>query len=135
MSFGSEMRDLASELTEEFAGELGLATLHHLTGETYDAETGINSPTWTQHEVNAPVEKIKLGTFSSTGFGSPDYFKDHRQVTIAGSDISIVPATGDIFQPPGSQVGHEVVFVDHDMYEAAFVLHVQRTPKSVPVEE
>lgn len=133
MSFGSEMRDLASELTEEFAGELGLSKLYHRESESYNDTTGVNTPTWTEHEVYAPMEKIKLGTFSSTGFGSPEYAKDHRQVTVAGDALSVVPKQGDVFNPAGTTDGHEIVFVDMDMYAAAYILHVQIKPTALPV--
>ena len=138
MGLEQEFKDLAVELTQEFAGdEIGDSTLYHLATEPYNTETGVVAKTWTEHVAPMTFEKIadgsavsKIGTYVGTPF---EYASSHRTVTVAGDNLSIVPAMGDIIQPPGSLVGHEVVFVDGDMYQAAYVLHVMRTPKDLPV--
>lgn len=132
MGLQTDFQETAQELCEEFGEDVGKSTLYHLTGEAYNTETGANTPTWTTHEAYMPEEKIKTGTFASTGFGSPEYYKDHRMITVAGLDLSVAPAIGDLVQPNGALVAHKVVYVDKDMYQAAYVLHVMKSPQEIP---
>ncbi len=130
MTFGSDMQQLAVELTSEFAGELGLSTLYHFTGETYNTTTGLNVKTWTEHEAYMAIGDIKEGSISGVPF---EYYMNHKVITVAGSSLSVVPEQGDIVNLAGTTEGMEVVSIDTDMYGAAFKMYIMLKPVALPV--
>lgn len=136
MSFGSEMQELASEIIQEFAEEQGKSKLFSLVGEGYNTDTGQNAPTYVVDEAYMTEGMIKEGSaISKSGAfsGKPfEFFMDHRQVTVAGSDLTILPKVGDIYNPAGTVVGYEVIYVDHDMFKAAYHLYVMKKPVVLP---
>jgi hypothetical protein len=135
MSFGSDMRDLASELCFDFAGEKGKSTLYKLTGESYNTASGKILPTYELHFAYMPEEEIIIGSAVAQSGVPFEFTSDHRKITVAGKDLTVKPAMGDLIQAPDTLVGHQVVHFDVDMYEAAFVLYVLKAPSELPVVE
>jgi len=119
-SHGVDFSELAQELVAEFSEELGTATLKHLTGDTYSADTGGRTPAYTDYTTLMVFDEIE-----TTGDGV--YEKEHQLCIIAGDDIAVTPDNGDLIQKQsGSQ--HKIVAVIVDQYEAAYFIHIQRKP-------
>lgn len=119
-TFGQEMRELAVELTEEFAEEIGESTIIHITGSAYDTELGENVNTTVQNTALVTFTKIKASEVSDVSFR-----KEHEKAIVAGDNVTFVPAIDDtVVKPAGTQ--HRVVRVGKDMYNAAYILYIEK---------
>ena len=119
-NYGIEFSELAQELVAEFSEELGEATLKHLGGDVYDAETGARTPTYTDYTalmVFDEIEALENGVYEA----------EHQLCIIAGDDIPVSPDNGDLIEKQ-SGTQHKIVAVIVDQYEASFVLHIERKP-------
>lgn len=119
-TFGEEMKALASELTEEFSAELGKSLFIKLLSDTYDPVTGDSVKNTSQESVYMVFEEIENNEEHDAS-----YLRAHMQCTVAGQDISVVPARDDtVVTPEGTY--HRVVNVKFDQYRAAYVMHIER---------
>ena len=120
-NYGVEFGELAQELVAEFSEELGIATLKHLSGETYDSDTGMNVPTYDDYQALMVFDEIE------TDGGNREYETEHQLCIIAGGDIPVEPAQGDLIE---KQTGtrHRIVMVIVDQYQASYMLHIERNP-------
>ncbi len=116
MTFGSEMRELAVELVEEFSEEIGEASLHHITEVDYDTTTGKHTETYNVTKALMTFEDIRSDEVEDISFLSA-----HTKCTIAGDDIPDVPTVNDLITMP-SGTTHRVERVTTDQYSAAYIL-------------
>lgn len=120
MTFGSSMRSLASELTQNFSGELGLSTIKHLVGNAYDSVTGDSTLTYQDEQAYVVFSDIK-----SAGVADESYLKDHMQCVVAGDSLTFTPTTNDLIVSTDGK-SHRVVDVLSDQYGAAHIMYVEK---------
>ena len=120
LTFGEEMADLAQELTEEFSSEIGLSTLKHLTGNTYNPDTGAYTPTYSTQTAYMVFEDIQAEEVQNAS-----YLAEHEQCTVAGDDLTVAPVKDDLIVKQDT-TSHRVVHVKRDQYAAAYILHIER---------
>ena len=120
MSFADDMRELASDLTEEFSEDIGKSIFKHLVIDIYDTDQGKVSKEYEEYPVNAVYEKIK-----ASGVIDAAYISEHTQCTIAGSEIDVVPSVKDLIVFPDGTT-HKIISRDFDQFKAAFILHVEK---------
>ncbi len=118
-TFGEEMRRLASELTEDFSEEIGKSSIHHITGRDYDTEEGKNTNTFLIESTYIVFEDI-----NSNEVNDISYTDTHMKATIAGDEITFIPAIDDIVETP-EKTYHRVDRVIKDQYNAAHILYVE----------
>ncbi len=120
MTFGSEIREVAQELTEEFSEELGMSTLVYVDSQTYDTETGSSSETTTSKAAYMTFTKIESAEVSDESF-----IKKHQKVIVAGDDLDSAPSSGDrVIKFSGSE--HRIVSVNVDQYKAAYIMYIEK---------
>ena len=119
--YGVIFGDLAQEIVAEFSEELGEATLKHRIGDTYDTDTGANIPSFDNYTTLMVFDEIE------TDGGNREYEANHQLCIIAGGDVPVVPAQGDIIVKQ-SGTEHKIVMVIVDQYQAAYNLHIERKP-------
>ncbi len=120
MSFGQEMRELATELTEEFSEEIGMSTIYHVSDRAYDTATGESDDTYDKHQAYMVFEDIKENEVENIA-----YRDAHMKTTVAGDDIPIVPVVNDLVETPEATL-HRIERVLNDQYGAAYILYVER---------
>lgn len=119
-TFGEDMRELASELTEEFSEEIGESTLLHLISNTYNAELGENVRETSPETAYITFTGIKESEVSDISFR-----KEHEKAIVAGDSLLVAPAIDDyVVKPEGTE--HRVVAVKKDQYKAAYIMYIEK---------
>lgn len=133
MTLGSEFRETATELIEEFAGELGKGVFKSLVKDpltSYDPETGVYTGSFTPIDTYMAGDKLtELLQQTATLEYRRELLTENSLVYIAGDHITgVKPKEGDIVEPPWSSHGFRVTHVDGDMYKALWILYVTLKP-------